>query len=339
MTPGYAADDGAAMHFVGDDLARVVASRAGARAYHGGGRGYGGRRDADGDPLPRAARTGARPCLSGGCERRPSSRWAAAASRWSPATRRSTTTCCGWPGSARPRPRICLLPTAGGDSDDQIRRFYATFGDRHCELDHISLFRLGANPVPLRDRLLGQDAVYVGGGSLVNLIAVWRAQGLDAVLRDAWQAGVVLAGISAGAMCWFEFGITTGTGRPEPRPGLPASAGSFSVTTTASRPTARCCWRRRRLDAGRLRAPSGAGLLFFRVRGSRGRRPPGLAQRGRSAWRGKHRGVVVEDPLPTRSGHPAADVRDCALRCRAGAACAGARRDGGRGASADLRRD
>jgi dipeptidase E len=128
-----------------------------------------------------------------------------------------------------PRPRICLLPTAGGDSEAQIRRFYETYEDRLCEPTHISLFRLGRRPIPLREHLLAQDAIYVGGGSMVNLLAIWRAQGLDRILREAWQAGVVLAGLSAGSMCWFEWGVTTSSGHPTPAPGLGFLPGSNSV--------------------------------------------------------------------------------------------------------------
>ncbi len=128
-----------------------------------------------------------------------------------------------------PRPRVCLLPTAGGDSEAQIRRFYETYEDRLCEPTHISLFRLGRRPVPLREHLLGQDAIYVGGGSMVNLLAIWRAQGLDRILHEAWRSGVVLAGLSAGSMCWFEWGVTTSSGHPAPAPGLGFLPGSNSV--------------------------------------------------------------------------------------------------------------
>jgi peptidase E len=128
-----------------------------------------------------------------------------------------------------PRPRVCLLPTAGGDSEYQIRRFYETFRDRLCEPSHISLFRLGRHPVPLREHLLAQDAIYVGGGSMVNLLAIWRAQGLDAILHEAWQSGVVLAGLSAGSMCWFQWGVTTSSGAPAPSRGLGFLPGSNSV--------------------------------------------------------------------------------------------------------------
>jgi dipeptidase E len=126
-------------------------------------------------------------------------------------------------------PRICLLPTAGGDSEEQIRRFLIAFGDRLCEPTYVSLFRLGNRPVPLREHLLSQDVIYVGGGSLINLLALWRAHGLDAILREAWQAGIVLAGLSAGSMCWFEHGITNSHGHPTPAPGLGFLPGSNSV--------------------------------------------------------------------------------------------------------------
>jgi peptidase E len=93
----------------------------------------------------------------------------------------------------------------------------------------VSLFRLGQLEIDLRDFLLSQDLIYVGGGSLLNLLAIWRVHGLDAILRDAWEAGIVLCGLSAGAMCWFEHGITTSTGPPIPGRGLGLLRGSMSV--------------------------------------------------------------------------------------------------------------
>jgi len=128
-----------------------------------------------------------------------------------------------------PRPRICLLPTAGGDSESQIRRFHEAFGDELCEPTDLSLFRLGHNPVPLREHLLSQDVIYVGGGSMVNLLAIWRVQGVDRILWEAWRSGVLLAGLSAGSMCWFEWGVTTSSGRPTPARGLGFLPGSNSV--------------------------------------------------------------------------------------------------------------
>jgi dipeptidase E len=126
-------------------------------------------------------------------------------------------------------PKICLLPTASGDGEAQIRQFHATFGARNCEPSHISLFRLGSRPIPLRETLLAQDIIYVGGGSMLGLLAVWRALGLDVILREAWESGVVMAGLSAGAMCWFEWGVTKSLGHPAPSPGLGFLPGSMSV--------------------------------------------------------------------------------------------------------------
>ena len=93
----------------------------------------------------------------------------------------------------------------------------------------MSLFRLELEPLTLREHLLAQDVIYVGGGSMINLLALWRAHGIDAILREAWQAGIVLAGLSAGAMCWFEGGITKGMARPRPVAGLGFLPGSASV--------------------------------------------------------------------------------------------------------------
>jgi peptidase E len=163
-----------------------------------------------------------------------------------------------------PRPRICLLPTAGGDSEHQIRRFEETYGDRLCEPTHISLFRLGRHPVPLREHLLSQDAIYVGGGSMVNLLAIWKAQGLDHILRDAWERGVVLAGLSAGSMCWFEWGVTTSSGRPQPAQGLGFLPGSNSVhhdSEPARRPVYQDAIERGTVPPG-YATDDGAALIF-----------------------------------------------------------------------------
>jgi peptidase E len=131
--------------------------------------------------------------------------------------------------SRSPVPRICFLPTASGDPNEQIARFHAAFAGRPCEPVHLSLFRLGRNPVDLREHLLAQDIVYVGGGSMRNMLAIWRAHGLDAILRECWEQGTVLAGLSAGAMCWFEGGITKSSGAPAPVEGLGLLPGSLSV--------------------------------------------------------------------------------------------------------------
>jgi peptidase E len=164
-----------------------------------------------------------------------------------------------------PAPRICLLPTASGDGEGQIRQFHATFGARACEPSHIALFRLGRKPVPLRETLLAQDIVYVGGGSMLGLLAVWRALGLDAILRECWAAGVVLAGLSAGAMCWFEWGVSTSLGSPAPARGLGFLRGSLSVHADSE--PGRLPVYRRAVAAGTVppgwAADDGVGLLFL----------------------------------------------------------------------------
>jgi peptidase E len=117
-------------------------------------------------------------------------------------------------------PKICLLPTASGDPDDQIQRFYRAFLDLPCEPSHLSLFRLGKDDIDIRERLLCQDVIYAGGGSLANLLAIWRVHAIDEVLYEAWRRGIVLCGISAGSMCWFKAGITKSHGAPRVSDGL-----------------------------------------------------------------------------------------------------------------------
>ena len=126
-------------------------------------------------------------------------------------------------------PRVCLLPTASGDPAEQIAAFRSSLGGLACELSHVSLFRLESEPVRLRDHLLSRDLIYVGGGSMVNLLAIWRAHGIDRLLRDAWERGTVLAGQSAGAMCWFEAGVTRSAGSTVAAPGLGLVPGVLSV--------------------------------------------------------------------------------------------------------------
>lgn len=121
-------------------------------------------------------------------------------------------------------PRVCFLATASGDADSYIVNFYSAFTRLNCRPTHLSLF--GRVP-DVRKLLLGQDIIYVGGGNTRSLLALWRAWELPEILRTAWEAGVVLAGLSAGAICWFEAGITDAVaGRLSVLPGLGFLAGS-----------------------------------------------------------------------------------------------------------------
>jgi peptidase E len=126
-------------------------------------------------------------------------------------------------------PRVLFLPTASGDTTAQINAFQARFADRMCAPEHVSLFRLREMKRPLQEIVLSADIIYVGGGSMRNLLAIWQAHGLDRLLVAAWQSGTVLAGLSAGAMCWFQGGVTRSSGPPEPIEGLGLLDGSLTV--------------------------------------------------------------------------------------------------------------
>ena len=199
---------------------------------------------------------------------------------------------------ARGRPKICILPTASGDTAELIGRFYASFGERPCEPSDLSLFRLGRRPLALRDHLLDQDLIYVGGGSLLNLLAVWEAHELEAILSLAWREGVVLAGQSAGAMCWFEAGITTSSGRPRPGAGLGMLGGSLCVHYNEE-PERRAAY----LDAVGAGMPGGYGLDDYAGLLWEGTGQPSAvtARRGARAYRvAASEEGVVESPLPAR---------------------------------------
>jgi dipeptidase E len=106
------------------------------------------------------------------------------------------------------RPKVCFLPTASGDADHYIVRFYRHFRASRCEPSHVSLFRRDCGAPDPATHLLQQDLIYVGGGCVRSMLGAWRAHGLDDVLRRAWARGVVMCGLSAGSLCWFEQGLT-----------------------------------------------------------------------------------------------------------------------------------
>jgi dipeptidase E len=165
-------------------------------------------------------------------------------------------------------PRLLFMPTASGDPTAQITAFHARFGGRAVTATHLSLFRLHGTERSLAEIVLDQDAIYVGGGSMRNLLAIWHAHGVDALLTEAWRRGILLAGLSAGAMCWFEGGVTRSSGPPEPIAGLGVLPGSLSVHADGE-PERLPVW----LDAvrsgalpGGWAADDGAGLLFEETR-------------------------------------------------------------------------
>ncbi len=102
-------------------------------------------------------------------------------------------------------PSVCSLPTGTSDAEGYIVKFYSAFNRLNCKPAHLSLF---CPPENLEAFVLAQDAIYVGGGNTKNLLALWREWKLDKLLRKAWRQGVVLGGVSAGSICWFEQGLT-----------------------------------------------------------------------------------------------------------------------------------
>jgi peptidase E len=128
--------------------------------------------------------------------------------------------------SGQERPRICFIGTASGEDAWDRAGFYATFA-RRAEASHLDLF--GRRVEDVQAFLLDQDVLYVGGGNTANMLAIWRVHGVDKGVKTAWERGVVLAGWSAGAMCWFEGGLTDSFG-PDLGPlkdGLKFLSGSF----------------------------------------------------------------------------------------------------------------
>lgn len=112
--------------------------------------------------------------------------------------------------SEKERPKVCFIGTANGDSEDYRNRFLKAYGELSCEPSFLSLFK-----PPTRD--LGsfineKDILHVGGGNTKNLLCLWRGWGLDKIIKQAYQRGMILSGMSAGMICWFEQGITDSFG-------------------------------------------------------------------------------------------------------------------------------
>jgi peptidase E len=109
-----------------------------------------------------------------------------------------------------PRPRICLVLTASGDDAGYYARCYEAFNAAGCDVTELKLFpQPSANP---NERLVGCDLVWVGGGSVANLLALWRLHGVDGAMTEAWESGVILSGVSAGSICWHVGGTTDSFG-------------------------------------------------------------------------------------------------------------------------------
>jgi len=119
-------------------------------------------------------------------------------------------------GTTGRAPRVCLLATAMGDDRATLHYLTEAAQERGFAVSHLALFPM-PNVDDITERLLAQDVVWVFGGSVAGLLAMWRLHGVDAAMHAAWQAGVVLTGISAGSICWHVGGTTDSFG-PDLRP-------------------------------------------------------------------------------------------------------------------------
>lgn len=117
--------------------------------------------------------------------------------------------------TGKERPRVCFILTASGDNPGYLSKSYAAMSELNCDVTHLQLF---TQPnASIKEHLLNSDVIWVGGGSVANLLALWKLHEVDVVLREAYESGVILGGVSAGSLCWFQGGPTDSFG-PELRP-------------------------------------------------------------------------------------------------------------------------
>ena len=195
-------------------------------------------------------------------------------------------------------PRVCFIGAAHGDADAGRLRFYAGFSRFKCRPTPLPLF--ARTPRDLEDFVLGQDAIFVGGGNTRSMLAVWREWNLDRHLRAAWERGIVLGGASAGSICWFESGVTDSVAGPlTAMPCLGFLPGS-NCPHYDSEPLRRPGYRRmvaRGALAGGIAADDGVALHF---EGARLKRIVSSLPRA-SAWRVEKSGRrAIESKLPAR---------------------------------------
>ncbi len=161
-------------------------------------------------------------------------------------------------------PKVCFIGTATGDNPAVVASVYSALSDRFRP-SHLELFSM-PNLADVRGHLLAQDVIWVGGGSVANLLALWRVHGWDELLREAWEAGVVLGGVSAGSICWHHGGTTDSFG-PELRPVtnglgfLPYSNGVHYNSEQQRRPLYHRLIENRTLSDG-FATDDGVGLVY-----------------------------------------------------------------------------
>jgi dipeptidase E len=195
-------------------------------------------------------------------------------------------------------PRICFVGTASGDAESYRYKFYEAMAGLDCRATHLSLMQ--PPTADLASFVFEQDAIFVGGGNTRSLLALWREWGLDTALRAGYHQGVVLGGISAGMICWFEFGITDSTpGALSPLPCLgwmPGTACPHYDGEPERRPAFHRLLGEHRIPAG-YAADDGAALHFVddALHEVVASRPDARAYRLSLQER-----MVVEEALPVR---------------------------------------
>lgn len=195
------------------------------------------------------------------------------------------------------RPRVCFVPTASGDSQDYIIGFYNSFARLACVPSHLTLFNPGPPIADLRSFVLAQDVIVVGGGNTKNLLALWREWGLDVIFREAWERGIVLSGVSAGSICWFEHAITDSIPGPlTPLTCLGFLSGSNCPhydSEAERRPTFQRLILEGRISSG-YAAEDGVALHFV---GERLERAVSARPEARAFWVEKADDTIAETPL------------------------------------------
>jgi peptidase E len=193
------------------------------------------------------------------------------------------------------KPAVGFIPTASGDAQRTLRRIGDLFGQLNCRLAHLPLFDRTPD---LNAYIRAQDVILVGGGNTKSMLAVWREWGLPEILRGAWRSGTILAGWSAGAICWFQQGVTDSfADRLRPLDCLGFLPGSCCPHYTAEpdrRPAYHALVRRDEIRPG-MAIDDGAAIHFRGTQPWRVVAPPGTI--GVHLVR-RRKAVIEEAPLP-----------------------------------------
>jgi peptidase E len=129
--------------------------------------------------------------------------------------------------TGKKKPRVCFMPSASGDATSEVARWNQAIKGLECESRVQKVYIASPKSKNFDEELLKVDAIYIGGGNALNMLAMWQAHGIDKILREAYDRGIVLGGEGAGALCWFEQGLSDSRpGKLTPMDGLGFLKGS-----------------------------------------------------------------------------------------------------------------